>query len=161
MGRSVSVARGALLVTFTRWYDPSEEYVADLRADNDEDEDWYPEPDQDDWDWFVEDLQESVCSLWPSFTKCDEWVGREDHAVMENGLGYIGISEYCGLASIWFAPKPNSYEYSDTHNREDLARGFAARIGKKFHASFGTLELMGRFSNGEAIYRGKEEKAAA
>ena len=157
----MSVARDALLVTYTKWYDPSEEYIADEREFLGEAEDWYPEPDQDDWQWFVEDLQAQVGELWPSFTECDEWVGREDHAVMENDLGYIGISEYCGLCSIWFAPKPNSYEYSDTHNRADLARGFAARIGKKFQASFGTLELLGRFSNGEAIFQLKQEAQAA
>lgn len=143
MGRSVSVARDALLVTYTQWYDPSEEYIADY------------------WDFFVEDLQGAVCSLWPSFETCDEWIGREDHAIAENGLGYIGVSEYCGLCSIWFAPKHNDYNYSDTHNREDLAKGFATRIGKKFQASFGTLELLGRFSNGEAIFQLKQEAQAA
>ena len=158
MGRSVSYATGSLLIAYADWFDPSDEYVAEERERLEEDEDWYPEPDQDDWDFWVEDIQDVVCELWPSFERCDEWIGREDRAVAENKLGYIGVSEYCGLASIWFAPKDS--EWYDDFPREAFAEAFAKRIGKRFYESFGTLRLMGRFSNGEAVFERIEREAA-
>lgn len=131
MGRSVSYANGSLLVAFTEL-------------------DWVEGA--FDFDLFLEDVRERACDLWPSFCPCDTWLGREDHAIAENGLGYIGVSEYCGVASIWFAPKPNDWNYSETRNREALATGFAKRIAPTFYATFGTLRRIGVVSNGEAIY---------
>lgn len=157
MGRSVSYATRSLLIAYADWFDPSDEYVAEERERLEEDEDWYPEPDQDDWDFWVEDVQDVVCELWPSFEPCDKWIDREDRAVAENRLGYIGVSEYCGLASIWFVSKEATYYEPYV---EDFAQRFAEQIKAKFHDTFGTLRLMGRFSNGEAVFE-RIERAAA
>jgi hypothetical protein len=130
MGRSVSMATDSLLVAF-------QEYEEDSWIDFRE---------------YAEHIADTAIERWPSFTACDVWLDREDHAVAENRLGYIGVSEYCGLVSIWFAPKPNSWEWSDTRNRADLAKGFARKIEPAFDELFGDLRRIGGFSDGTSIY---------
>ena len=70
-------------------------------------------------------------------------VGHEDHAILENGHCYIGVSEYCGLVSIWLVPKD---EYPD------LSQKWCDQIGNKFYNLFSEYKHVATFSNGEAIY---------
>lgn len=123
MGRSVSYANGSLIVAYAtvEWeYDSTDE-----------------------WDYFIDTTTERALDLWPSFVGCNKWLGREDHAILENGLGYIGVSCYGSLVSIWFAPKD---EYPD------LSEHFAKQIEPKFQTSFGTIKRLGTMSNGEGVY---------
>jgi hypothetical protein len=158
MGRSVSYANDSLLVAYAEWWQPDPAYIADERVDLEE-PDYYPEPDQDEFQWWADWVQETACTYWPSFAPIEQWLDREDKAIAENDLGYIGVSEYCGVASVWFTPKPNSWEYSDTHNREQLARGFAVKIAARFYATFATLDRIGGFSDGTSYYHRKEVAA--
>ena len=121
MGRSVSTPRNAILVAYrhTEVEDSLE------------------------WEFVVEGIQESAKSCWKSFDNCDEWLGREDHAILENGLAYIGISQYCGLTAIWLAPKDDEC---------NLCNGFASRIENRFNQLFGEFRRIGTFSNGEGVY---------
>lgn len=123
MGRSVSFANGSLIVAYT--------YV-----------EWELDETYE-WDWFVEGTVDAAKKAWPSFTECSKWLGREDHAILENSLGYIGLSCYASLVSVWFAPKD---EYAD------LAARFANQISPKFQRLFGTLHKVGAMSNGEGVY---------
>ena len=99
--------------------------------------------DCDSFQWeVVEDTQEYGKSLWPSMSNCDKWIGSEDHAILENRHAYIGVSAYCGVVSIWLVPKEDN----------NLARQWCESIKGKFLKSFGTLNKVGSFSNGEAVF---------
>lgn len=120
MGRSVSYPRGSV-VAFTTF------------------------DGEDSWDWqlFIEEFEEEARLLWPSFRKCNIWLDREDHAILENNHTYFGVSEYCGLVAFWLVPKDED---------DPLAWRWISQIEKKFNKTFGTLSKIGCFSNGECIF---------
>lgn len=122
MGRSVSYPSHAEIVAYRDWLG---------------DEEW----DEWQWDAFVDGIRDEVSHLWPSIQDADRWIGREDRVIAENNLVEIGVSEYCGLAAVWVAPK-------DT----PLALGFINRIRPKFLRALGNLRKLGTFSNGEAVF---------
>ena len=142
MGRSVSTPRNAVLVAFDDWFDGEYE-------DEDTGETKYREAEHWDWDDYKECLTERVKELWPSFEPCKKWLGNEDLAIMENSLAYFGVSEYCGLASIWMVPK-------DDDSVVNLAEPWLTRASKKFNANFGSLYKLGTMSNGEGVYQRKQ-----
>lgn len=147
MGRSVSYPYNAEIVCF-RAIEP------EAWADTDEDgNEVMREP--TDLDYMVEDLQEYAPTLWSSLRKCDTWIGREDHALLENDLCYMGISEYCGLVAIWVKSKADDLEGSwsaDEARKAALARHWVSQIEDKFRQTWGDLRKIGTFSNGEAIH---------
>ena len=117
----------------------------------------YQDVSEYDWEtfqWFLEDIQTHAKSLWPSFRNCDRWLDREDHAILENALCYLGVSEYLGLASIWLVPKayPDSGYFSGNEYIYPLAVNWISRIAPTFHTAFGQYRKVGTFSNGESIY---------
>jgi hypothetical protein len=142
MGRSVSTPRNAVLVAFDDWFDGEYE-------DEDTGETKYREAEHWDWEEYLYCLTERVKELWPSFEPCDNWLDREDRAIMENSLAYFGVSEYCGLAAIWMVPK----DHDEVFN---LAEPWLTRASKKFHANFGSLYKLGTMSNGEGVYQRKQ-----
>lgn len=100
---------------------------------------------QDDFEFFVDDLRYQAKSLAPSLHDCDRWVGREDHAILQNDHVLIGVSTYCGLAAIWMKAK-------DDNEHAGLSEAWANRFSDRFEATFGELRLVGRASNGEAFF---------
>ena len=130
MGRSVSTPRNAQAIAYQHL-------------------DYGDDEEGNDFHYWLEEVQERVATLWPSFTKCDQWLDREDHAIMENNLSYIGVSEYCGWVALWIVPKA---ELADGHNILALAEQFIARITPKFMAQFNHYRKLGSFSNGEAVF---------
>jgi hypothetical protein len=111
--------------------------------------------DEYDWDFQIEDLQWRLKQAYPSLSECDKWLGREDQAIMENGHAYFGVSEYCGLVSIWVVPKDSSCDqYGELSG---IGANWVRQIADGFQKRFGSLVKIGRFSNGESIY---ERKAA-
>lgn len=96
------------------------------------------------WELFVEDIVETSKSYWPSFVASEKWLGREDNALLENELTYLGVSEYCGIAAIWLVPKS---DYGG------CAEHWCQQIAPKFHQLFGELQHVATFSNGEGLYR--------
>jgi hypothetical protein len=131
MGRSVSYPRGAI-VGF---------------------EDDTHLGDGDDFAWFVDDLKQRAAGLFLSLYDCDQWRGREDHILMRNAYADFGVSEYCGLASIWIAERCDGAYYD--HRREARAAYWLAQIRETSLAAFGELLLEGHMSNGEGVYRRK------
>ena len=126
MSRSVSYASGAVAVAYAA-HDPSRF-------------------EEDDFDFVIEDLQNYASTLWPSLSPCDEWLGREDHAILENDHCFIGLSEYCGLISYWLIPKDEEW------GRNGIAAHWCEQIKAKFLKTFGTLRKVATFSNGEAVF---------
>lgn len=103
----------------------------------------------DDWEFYVENIEYYAKELFPSFTECKEWLSNEDLAILENDFAYLGISEYCGLSSIWITPKDDCENFG-------LAKSWVNRIENKFNTKFGDLKKIGAFSNGESIYEKKD-----
>lgn len=119
------------------------------------DDDYSKQDTSDDFQWLLNDFAEQICKAFPSASTCDEWVGQgnsEDHAVAENSFAYFGVSEYCGLVSMWVLPKDDDYAAS-TGLRDRWIDQIEAKFTKVARNSFGqSLYCAGRFSNGEAIF---------
>lgn len=105
--------------------------------------------DSDDFDWLVEDLQNQFAALWPSVSADDKWLGREDHAIASNQHAYFGVSEYCGLVSIWVVPRDWDGWGNDTG---PLAENWVNQIADRFQSEFGTMRRAGNLSNGQGVY---------
>lgn len=160
MGRSVSYPHNATVVT----YKPIE--VEPYEDENEDGETVTVEPSELDYQWafdsMVEDLQEYAPTLWPSLRKCDKWLDREDHALLENDLCYMGISEYCGLVALWIVPKTDEYNaswYGDSIARANLCDRWVDQIKDKFVKTFGAYHKVATASNGEAFYQRNAEAA--
>jgi hypothetical protein len=135
MGRSVSYANDSVHVEYAT-FECDDEYDSG-----------------DDFQWSLDDFAEQICKAFPSASKCDEWPGREDHAVAENSFAYFGVSEYCGLVSMWVAPKHDDYATS-TGLRDRWIDSIGPKFAKVCGNCFGqSLKQVGRFSNGEAFFQ--------
>ena len=132
MSRSVSVPKEAVLVV----YESLDEYLDESL-------------DESLWEFYIEDLEARALSLWPSLTKCDIWLGNEDHALLENDLAFFGVSQYGDLVSIWMVPKDSWDSFPQ------LAENWLNRIEANFNKEFGTYEKIGSFSNGECLFSAK------
>jgi len=145
MGRSVLVPRGAQIVCYK---DISEFGVA-----SDEEQrgplfdEWLAQQEFED---FLFEYSEHARRLWPSLVECDTFISREDRAVLENNLVYVGLSEYCGLLSLWVVPK---YECGGEPETTALADRWISQIENKFLREFGELIKLGTMSNGEAVFK--------
>jgi len=132
MGRSVSSPSGAVELAFEH-------------LDSSEDSGEF------DWQMYQEDVAYKGRRVAKSFRDCDKWVGREDKAILENEFCYLGLSEYCGLVCIWLLPKEcEEYLYYGS-----LRDHWLSQISPKFQKAFGTLNKVGTFSNGEAVFSRK------
>ena len=110
---------------------------------------------RDDWDYQIDDFREEVRRLFPSACRADDWIGREDHVLMENGHARFGVSEYCGLVSYWMVPREDYYG-----SVSPLSQAWCAKAPAKFEAAFGTLRKVGSFSNGGGVYAPKTPEDA-
>ena len=148
MGRSVSVASGAFAVAYK---DCSRlGYVTEDEDGKELAEPYYDEfLASDDWDDFIADCTGQLKKLYPSFTACDKWLGREDHAILENSFAYFGISEYMGLVSLWLVAKEGD-DYGD--EQAGLRERWTEQVGGRFEKEFSELHKLGTFSNGEAVF---------
>jgi hypothetical protein len=152
MGRSVSYPRGASVVyaeTPTNSYCAScGDYAGEGGCDcSEEDRDW--REGEVDWDWVMDDHRQTLRAMFPSFWDADEWLDREDHVLARNSLVSFGVSEYCGLMSIWLVPR------GDLENAglEAFAERWIAAVLPKFRKAFGQYEKLGSMSNGEGVFR--------
>ncbi len=151
MGRSVSTPHNATVVAYS-WIEVEsceqdrESYSDDQDRESYGCEDEYAA--QDAFDSMVEDLTEYAPTLWPSLRKCDKntWLGREDHALLENDLCFMGISEYCGCVAYWIVPK-------DGEEVENLSANWIGQIEPKFLKTWGRMNSIGRASNGEQFFQ--------
>lgn len=149
MGRSVSVPLNAVGVFYKAWTQGHEdEETGEPIADDDFDY-WESE-----WDYLVHDdfVGNVLTDLFPSVEPADYWIGTEDHVVAENQLAAFGVSEYCGLAAFWVVVKDNSNW--DLPSWTGLAAAWIDKAWPKVEAMYPSrLGLMGRFSNGGAVYK--------
>lgn len=137
MGRSVSYPANAIVA------------FCSIESDHDDDFDW-------EWEYecLVDDIIDRAQDAFPSLKPFDGWRGREDRILLRNAFADCGISTYCGLVSIWLIERDdNSYWDADCrHARSGRARAWLAQVSPHFHTLFGKLRMVGRFSNGEAVF---------
>lgn len=146
MGRSVSTPCRATVVAYS-WVEPGE-----CLDENDEPREHDEYDLGDAFDSMVEDLQEYAPTLWSSLRKCDKWLDREDHALLENDLCWMGISEYCGCVAYWIVPKDEERSGYSDQGTDNLCANWIAQIEPKFQKTFGRLQSIGRASNGEQFF---------
>ncbi len=145
MGRSVSRPHNAVAVAFRT-----------LTAEPWEDEEGKThEPDAEDYrfefDHIVEWVRDASRDMWGSFVLCDKWIDCEDHVLLQNDLAYIGISEYCGMVSIWLVPRTDDYYgYDDKH--VNFCVPWCNQIADKFLKTFSEYTSIARASNGEEFF---------
>ena len=135
MSRSVSVPSEVTQVVYTT-----------LEQDNDDEDNWI-------WDDFIASLKAEAQAKIAGMEECDVWVDREDHAILQNSHALLGVSEYCGLVSVWIRPNKNFVPQSDA---DELAQALECNnipLAKIVEAANGTvLRHVATFSNGEAVY---------
>jgi len=113
----------------------------------------------DDWDfefeWLRDNLRERAARAFPSLDAHDGWPGREDRILMRNLFADFGVSVYGGLVAVWIAERDDG-AYWDAEwrtARSSRAQHWLEQIAKRFDRVFGDYDCIGRFSNGETIYR--------
>jgi len=103
---------------------------------------------QEDWQWLVEDIQESIKSRYPSYEIEDEWVQypyRETKVILRNQHSDIVISEYCGLVCL-------GIKINDDSDNPSLAAFWSTLAFGAMMKQWATLQHVGTFSNGEAVF---------
>ena len=146
MGRSVEYLNNSKWTVYINVSD-----FGQCSTDEDEDNTGYDEDTaREQWKDFKEFLADTIIELYPSFDNVNKWEGREVEIFLKNRLVHVGISEYCGLASLSFAPI--------SEKTEGLADNLIQKMSKKLNKSFmdafpNTLYCkQGTFSNGEGVY---------
>ena len=135
MGRSVSYLSRAQKVF----------YIALDNSDLEEDPQYI-------WDDFTENVN-FIFQKYKSMDKCEKWDDRETQIIFENGLIEVGISEYCGLASISLRAKEegSNYKYIESLGIKYIEK-IAPKIEQELCKIFDVYNKQGSFSNGEGVY---------
>ena len=103
------------------------------------------------WGMFKSDLVETFNDKYKSMEECDRWDCNETSIIVENQLIEVGISEYCGLASVSMRVK----DFDGYDDYSGLAERFANHVGVWMEENIGDYVKLGTFSNGEAVYEKK------
>lgn len=111
----------------------------------------------DGWECFLQDLEGVLTSYYDDMQPARGWHGREGRILLENDRAEVVVYAYYDLASVNLVAK-DGYDEEDLEDNEDWCAEQVEGFERLLHANFDCLELVGRFSNGEAIYqRGSEE----
>jgi hypothetical protein len=151
MGRSVDYLNNAERVNYFQW---------PLIWAYDEDTDQDVETDEL-WDAadIIADIRETITSNYPGFDPCSRWDGRETHIILEGYGTEVGLSEYCGLATLSIRIDQSILDYCDT---DEEAEAEETKIRNWIHENWdqaseywNQYRKIGTFSNGESIYETK------
>lgn len=124
MGRTVSVPTAARAVVFKYLEDePHDVHSAAERYEHE-----------------VAKIRAQALHRWPSMISCATWIGIEDYAIAENTYAQVGVSEYCGLLSIWLLPRnaPDDLDRQQVANWTRLRDAWIDDAAGHLLSSFGT-----------------------
>lgn len=120
--------------------------------------------DREDFDWFLENLEESIIRCFPSLEKEDYFLPypyRESRVILGNRLCGIAVSEYCGLVAVQIIPL--SYvgsRYGCEENPVQLQERWAGqaheKLLKELKGGYEVLNKIGTFSNGNSFFERME-----
>lgn len=148
MGRSVDYLNRAERVNYFQWptlwvYDED----TDTDVETDEPEEAFI---------VIEDIQETIISNYPGFDRCSRGDGREVHIILEGYGLEIGLSEYCGLASLSVRVDQSILDYCDTDEEADAEyQKCLAWLNENWEEAtkyWNRYRKIGTFSNGESVY---------
>jgi hypothetical protein len=147
MGRSVNYLNRALLISYFEWptlWIYNEETGIDENSD--ELMDGYE---------VRQDIQESIISEFPEYEYSKKWDNNET-AIILTGYGTeIGLSEYCGLATLSIRIDENLlayYEQDEYNEQYDKIEAWINENWAKISAGYNEYNKIGTFSNGESVY---------
>ena len=152
MGRSVDYLNRALHVSYFAW--------PVIEIYNDETDQFEISDQYEDSDIVVENIQESVISEFPEYEYCSKYDGRET-AIILTGYGTeIGLSEYCGLATLSIRIDENllAYYEEDEYNEQyDKIEAWINENWAKISQGYDQYRKVGTFSNGESVFETKNK----
>jgi hypothetical protein len=147
MGRSVNYLNRALLISYFEWptlWIYNEETGIDENSD--ELMDGYE---------VRQDIQESIISEFPEYEYSKKWDNNET-AIILTGYGTeIGLSEYCGLATLSIRIDENDlayYEEDEYNEQYDKIEAWINENWAKISAGYNEYNKIGTFSNGESVF---------
>ena len=141
MGRSVSYLSRAQRIVYFEW--PKVELY------DEETEEFSASDTLEDYDVVVEDIQEVIKSEFPEFDNAKRYDGDETLIILEGYGTQIGLSEYCGLASL--SIRVDSF-FEDEEDQEKILE-WIEENWEKVSNPWNKLQKLGTFSNGEGIYQ--------
>jgi hypothetical protein len=148
MGRSVDYLNRSERVNYFQW-PLIWAYDEDTDTDVETDEYW-------DASDVISDIQEYITDKYPGFDKCSRWDGRETHIILEGYGTEIGLSEYCGIATLSIRVDEGPLEYSmdDQEYEADRQKALNWIRDNWDQASeyWNQYRKIGTFSNGEGVY---------
>lgn len=145
MGRSVDYLNNAERVNYFEWPTLS---IYDEETDRDIQTDEY-----EDAEYVIEDIQEYILSIFPGFDRCSRWDGRETHIILEGYGLEIGLSEYCGLASLSVRVNERELDYcEDPEFWNDTAVQWINDNWDEATKYWNKYRKIGTFSNGEGVF---------
>lgn len=145
MGRSVNYLNNAERVNYFQWptlsiYDPE----TDRDVETGEGEEAFI---------VIEDIQETIKSNFPGFDNCKRWDGRETSIILEGYGLEIGLSEYCGLATLSIRINDSILNYFDEGEEAyQVAKNWINDNWDEASKYWNQYRKIGTFSNGEGVY---------
>ena len=145
MGRSVNYLNRALNVSYFQW--PTLwEYNEETGIDQETDElmEAYE---------IRQDIQESIISEFPEYEYSKKWDGNETSIILTGYGTEIGLSEYCGLASLSIRIDENELDrFIDYQEQYDKIEAWINENWAKISQGYNQYNKIGTFSNGENVY---------
>lgn len=147
MSRSVDYLNNALKVSYFEW---------PLIESYNEETEQYERTDEYEESYIVKEMIcESIISEFPEYEYSKKWDGRET-AIILTGYGTeIGLSEYCGLATLSIRIDENllAYYEEDEYNEQcDKIEAWINENWAKISQGYNQYNKIGTFSNGESVY---------
>ena len=150
MGRSVDYLNKALQVSYFQW--PL------IESYNDETDEFEQTDEFEEGYIVTEDIQESIICEYPEFDRSKKWDGRETSIILKGYGTEIGLSEYCGLATLSIRIDENELSYYDYDNellyneQHDKIEAWINENWAKISQGYNQYNKIGTFSNGENVY---------
>lgn len=141
MGRSVDYLNRAVRVNYFEW--PQYEL-----------EDGTTQPEEG--DYVVEDIQDYFREQFPGFDKVEKWDGRETAIILEGYGLQVGLSEYCGLATLSVRVDE---DVVDTEQDYQDCEDWLAKNWDELTKYWKQFAKIGTFSNGEGVYQRLTEES--